>query len=109
MQLVTLFAFIILIGLALGQKDPVCVEEPTVDGLCPDIYSGYTYASARNICTRFRARACIISGNFFRTRDGCEAKCKVSTGSENGFMSFWSRSMSGFQDLMNSFSNFASK
>ncbi|KQS24650.1 uncharacterized protein Dere_GG26769, partial [Drosophila erecta] len=85
----------ILSGLCLGQKQPICRSEPNVAGTCEQQIKGYTYEVRRNRCKKFRVKACKVTGNFFLSKDACNAKCKDSRRSgENGIFEFWTRAMS---------------
>ncbi|KPU73267.1 uncharacterized protein Dana_GF28157 [Drosophila ananassae] len=107
---VTLCLIVVLISLVLAQKDPICTDEPKVEGNCDERIKGYSYIADRNRCRRHHFRACNVTGNFFHTRDGCKSKCMDNSQpeGESGFMSFINRTMSQFQSLLSSLMNFAS-
>ncbi|XP_016956931.1 uncharacterized protein LOC108029248 [Drosophila biarmipes] len=84
----------ILISLVFGQKDPICSSEPVVSGNCTQAIKGYTYATGRHRrCKQLRLAACTITGNYFRRRNECVAKCQSRILVESEFFNFWNQAM----------------
>ncbi|KMY87937.1 uncharacterized protein Dsimw501_GD22739 [Drosophila simulans] len=103
-------AFLIgtLSAICLGQKEPICRSDPSVVGNCGHKIKGYTYECRINSCKKFRAKACKVTGNFFRSRDACNAKCK-DTGkpAQSGVFEFFNRTVSQFLQMILSLMSWA--
>ncbi|XP_032579115.1 kunitz-type serine protease inhibitor homolog beta-bungarotoxin B3 chain [Drosophila sechellia] len=65
-----------LISYVIAQSNADCVNKPIVDGNCDQIIKGFTYATEENRCKMFRTKGCTVVGNYFRSREECELKCK---------------------------------
>ncbi|XP_043648172.1 kunitz-type serine protease inhibitor homolog beta-bungarotoxin BF B2 chain [Drosophila teissieri] len=109
MKLLPWFLLIcVLSELCLGEKEPICRSEPNVAGDCKQQIKGYTYEVRTNRCKKFRVKACKVTGNIFRSKDACNAKCKDSRKpEENGLFGFWSQVWSQFLQMFSCFMNSA--
>ncbi|EDX03644.1 GD22739 [Drosophila simulans] len=96
------------IGYAQQQSEAICRSDPSVVGNCGHKIKGYTYECRINSCKKFRAKACKVTGNFFRSRDACNAKCK-DTGkpAQSGVFEFFNRTVSQFLQMILSLMSWA--
>ncbi|KAH8350523.1 hypothetical protein KR067_006074, partial [Drosophila pandora] len=83
-----------------------CRLEPIPIGQCGDSFVGYTYSTIRNRCVNFAGRGCSITGNFFNSRNECEALCKeFNSLREAPFTYFFDRAVERIQDIIASYTN----
>ncbi|KRJ97216.1 kunitz-type serine protease inhibitor homolog beta-bungarotoxin BF B2 chain [Drosophila yakuba] len=108
MKLLSWFLLICVLNeLCLGDKEPICRSEPNVTGNCGQQIKGYTYEVRTNRCKKFRVKACKVTGNFFGSKDACNAKCKDSRKrEENGVFDIWSQAADLWSQFLQMFSCF---
>ncbi|EDV31222.1 uncharacterized protein Dana_GF15247 [Drosophila ananassae] len=78
--LVLIFFLLVLVGLAVGLKDPACGLQPAKDGdgvaRCLAYIPSYTYYPDKDECSEFIYGGCDGNDNRFDSKELCEAKCK---------------------------------
>nr|XP_017097942.1 kunitz-type serine protease inhibitor-like [Drosophila bipectinata] len=73
---VLLFLLLVIVGLALGLKDPICGLQPAKEGFCLANKPSFTYYPDRNECSKFVYGGCNGNENRFSNKELCENKCK---------------------------------
>ncbi|XP_017007153.1 uncharacterized protein [Drosophila takahashii] len=97
----TVSLMFIVMGFAQGQMDIRCALEPLPVGLCVNRIVGYTYSVTRTRCIVYESRGCEVRGNFFASRNECEAKCRPATSfRDNPFTFYLQRSLTEARNIL---------